>query len=224
MRERFDLVENFAIGINEVEAGDGDGENGGGEEGVDVAADTIVNAGYFFIGAFFGFVVAFEQLRHANGESFLAGEQIGRGEYANDTGVTLLGGSEDVIEVAPEIFEGFDELGVLVGLTGEGIGFLFFFDAVLQIGAEMIEGGVSLVDGLAFGATTDTEVAHVAKLESDGADITLDADEEARIVTVQIDGVGLKATKAVELEESIGGKAGHGGQGDQQAQQESECG
>ncbi len=128
-------------------------------------------------------------MRDANSEGFLAREEIGRREDADDAGMSLFGGSEDVVEVAPEIFEGFDQFGVLVGLTGEGIEFFFFFDGVLQIRLEMIELGVGLGDGLAVGALA--EVAHVTKLEPNGVDIALDSDEETRIVAVQIDGVGL---------------------------------
>ena len=156
-----------------------------------------------------------------SGEFFLAGKEIGGGKYAYDTGVALFGGSEDVVEVARKFFEGFDEFGVLVGLAGERIDFFFFFDGVLEIGAQVVQLVVRFGKRFGFG---DAHVAHVAELEADGVDVALDADEEEGIVAVEIDCVGLEAAEAVELKEGIGGEPGHGGQGDEQPQQETEGG
>jgi hypothetical protein len=87
-----------------------------------------------------------------SGQLFLAGKKIGRGEYAHDAGVALLGGGEDVIEVAPEFFERPDEFGVMITLAGERIDFFFFFDAVLQIGAEAVELVLRLDERFGLGA------------------------------------------------------------------------
>ena len=217
--KRFDFVEDLSVGINEIEAGGENGEDGGRKERVDITADTVVDASHFFISALFGFVVAFEQLGDACGECFLAREQICRGEDADYAGLTLLGGSENVVKITPEFFEGFDEFGMLVGLPGEGIDFLFLFDGVLQIGAETVEIVVNVGDGFGAGA-----VAEIAQFKANRVDVALHADQEKGIVAVEIDGVSLEATQAVELEEGVGREARYRCEGDEQPQQESECG
>ena len=170
-----------------------------------------VDTGDFLVGALFGFVVPFEQLGYRVARASWVAEQIGGSEDAYNARVALFSRSENVVKIAPEFLEGLDEFGVLVRLAGEGIDFFLFLDGVLQVAAEAFKIVMRFSDGPRVGA-----VAEIAKLEADRVDIALDADEEAGIVPIEINGIGLEPPQAVELKESVGGEARHRCQGDEQ--------
>jgi hypothetical protein len=218
-REIGDLKEEAAIVANEIEAGDDDGDENGGEEGVKLALDPVVDRGDSSGGAFFGFVVLHEEAGDGGAERCLARLQ----GVAN-----LLGGGglearlrqgEHAIDGIPELREGLIEIEELVAggsrLRESG----FVFDGVFEVGADAFKLRDPGEDGIRFGG-----VLHVAHGETQGVEIVLDAQELQRIAAVAVDEFALEFTHAGELDGDVGRVSEDGEDGDYEAEVEAACG
>ena len=158
-----DLGEEAAVVANEIEAGEDDGDEDGGEEEIELALNAIVDMRDAKCGAFFGFVVLDEQAGDGGAEGGLA-----RLQRVSD----LLGGGgfeaglrqcEHAIHGIPELREGLIEIEALVG-GGSGFGEGgFLFERVDKIGADAFELRDPGDDGVRPGG-----ILHVAHGETKG--------------------------------------------------------
>lgn len=208
-----DLGEEAAIVADEIEAGENDGDEDGGEEEVELTLDAAVDGGDASSGALFGFVVLDEE----------AGDGGTEGGLPRLQGVSdLLGGggfeprlreSEHAIYGIPELREGLIEIALLVaGGSGFGEGG-FLLEGVDEVGADAFELRDPGKDGVRLGG-----ILHVAHGEAEGVEIVLDAEELERVATIAVDEFALEFAEAGELDGDVSGVGEYGEDGNDQAE------
>jgi len=212
-RELGDLKEEAVIVANEIEAGDDDSDENGGEEGVKLALDTVVDGGDFGRRAFFGFVVLHEEAGDGGAERGLARLQRIANLLEGGGFESRLRQGEHAIHGIPELREGLIEKEELVaggsGLRKSG----FVFDGVFEVGADAFELRNPGEDGIRFGG-----ILHVAHGETQGVEIVLDAQELQRIAAIAVDEFALKFAHAGELDGDVSGVSEDGEHGDDEAE------
>ena len=201
MRGEFgDLGEKAAIVADEIEAGEDDGDENGGEEEVELALDAIVDGGAAGGGSLFGFVVLHEEARDSGAESGLARLQ-GVADLLGGGGFEAgLGEREHAIYGIPELGEGLIEIEALVagGCCFGERGFVF--KRVFEVDTDAFELRDPGDDGVRFGG-----ILHIAHGEAEGIEIVLDAEELEGVAAIAVDEFALELAEAGELEGDVGG-------------------
>ena len=220
MRGEFgDLGEEATIVADEIETGEDDGDENGGEEKVDLALDAVVDCGDAGGGALFGFVVLDEEEGDGGAEGGLARLQ-GVADLPGGGGFeTGLGKGEHAIDGVPELGEGLIEIEALVagGCCFGERGFVF--ERVFEVDANAFELRDPSDDGIGFAG-----ILHVAHGEAESVEVVLDAEELEGVAAIAVDEFALEFAEAGELDGDVGGVGEDGEDGDGEAEVKAACG
>ena len=195
-----DLRKEAAIVADQIEAGEDNGYEDGGEEEIELALDAVIDCGDAGGGALFGFVVLHEQAGDGGAEGGLARLQgvsdlLGRHGFE-----ASLRKSEHAIDGIPKLREGLIEIAALIaGWSGYGEGGLLL-DRIDKIGADAFELRNPGEDGVRLGG-----ILHVAHGKAEGVEIVLDAKELEGVAAVAVDEFALEFAEAGELDGDVGG-------------------
>ncbi len=181
------MSEKATIVADEIEAGEDDGDEDGGEEEIELALDAVVDRGDASGGALFGFVVLDEEAGDGGAQSGLARLQSVSDLLDSGGFEARLREGEHAIYGVPELREGLIQIAALIaGGCGYGEGRLLL-KGVDEVGADAFELRDPGDDGVRLGG-----ILHVAHSEAEGVEIVLDAEELERVAAIAVDEFALE--------------------------------
>ena len=209
----------LAIAANEVQAGQHDGNERGGEKEVKLALYPIIdfrNAGGSLL---FALVVFDKQARNRGAECLFTRLERQANLFARLRFFAALGKGEHAVDGVPELRDRLREIFPLVRrAAGDGQA-LFDFERGVQVLPDAFELRGPRRQGIALGG-----IQHVSHGQRDRIEIVLNAQQLQRILAVAIHHLTLKLAQTGELHTDVGRVSQHGSQGNDQAEKKAICG
>ena len=218
IREKFKAGKDFAIRIDQVKAGQHDGNERGTKQNVELALNAIIDLGDLVGGLFFAFVVLHEQTRYGSAESGLTSLQSELYLVASFLFIADAGSLKHAIDGVPKLSERLIEELALVGSTRGGRELFFEGEGSVEILADACKLRDPGSERIGFAG-----IEHVAHGEAQDVEIVLHAEKLERIAAIAIHHVTLQGPETGKLRARVKGVDEDGDQRQNEAQEQT-CG